>query len=88
MIKLSEKHNKKNETCAFSISLENKENLPKVSYGKEFGPKVTIDGNLGKIEKVKINDEVILQIKGSKGVINIDFPKDMLNKLCSKKEVK
>ncbi|MCK4782988.1 MAG: hypothetical protein KAV87_04500 [Desulfobacteraceae bacterium] len=74
------------EKCSFSISLNKEKNIKHMTIGNESNSKVLIEGDIGTIDKIKVVDDVLLEIKGINGVIDISLPKNILEKLKVKQE--
>ncbi|HJH26879.1 MAG TPA: hypothetical protein C5S37_08945 [Methanophagales archaeon] len=72
----------------FSISLEKEDGLKNLSIGSEFGPKVEIEGNLGKLERINFVENAILEIRGTGGILRIDFDRETFEKLSKDVEKK
>ena len=68
----------------FSVSLEKEDGLKNLRIGSEFGPKVEIEGNLGALDHINFVENVILEIKGSVGILRVDLDKKSLEKLLKK----
>ena len=65
----------------FSVSLEKEDGLKILSFGGEFGPKVEIEGNLGKLEGINFVENAILEIRGSGGILRIYLNKEAFERL-------
>lgn len=67
----------------FSVSLETEDGLKNLCIGSEFGPKVEIEGNLGKLEGIHFVENAILEIRGSGGILRIDLNKEAFENLLN-----
>ena len=72
----------------FSVSLEKEDGLKNLCIGSEFGPKVEIEGNLGKLERINCVENAILEIRGSGGILRIDLNKETFERLLKEGEDK
>ena len=72
----------------FSVSLEKEDGLKNLCIGSEFGPKVEIEGNLGKLERINFVENAILEIRGTGGILRIDFDRETFEKLSKEVEKK
>jgi hypothetical protein len=60
--------------------------LKNLCIGSEFGPKVEIEGNLGKLERINFVENAILEIRGSGGILRIDLNKETFERLLKEGE--
>jgi len=70
----------------FSVSLEKEDGLKNLCIGSEFGPKVEIEGNLGKLEEIIFVENATLEIRGSGGILRIDLNKEAFERLLKEGE--
>nr|QNO53452.1 hypothetical protein HCHKDHBN_00023 [Methanosarcinales archaeon ANME-1 ERB6] len=70
----------------FSVSLEKEDGLKNLCIGSEFGPKVEIEGELGKLERINFVENAILEIRGSGGILRIDLNKEAFEGLLKEGE--
>jgi hypothetical protein len=70
----------------FSVSLEKEDGLKNLCIGSEFGPKVEIEGNLGKLERINFVEKAILEIRGSGGILRMDLNKEAFEGLLKAEE--
>jgi len=70
----------------FSVSLEKEDGLKNLSFGGEFGPKVEIEGNLGKLEEIIFVENATLEIRGSGGILRMDLNKEAFERLLKEGE--
>lgn len=70
----------------FSVKLNSKTQLSKLSIGNEFGPKVVLEGFLGEIKRVSDFEETLVRIEFEKGEISIDMNLQEFVRLLKKEE--
>jgi hypothetical protein len=66
----------KDKNRVFSIELDSKKDLKNITLENRGNNKVTIEGTIGKLVAARFEEEVILEIVGSDGVIRIDLCND------------
>lgn len=57
----------------FSIELQSKEYLKTVKMGKGKSECVLIEGTLGKLTQTRFDDDIVLEVIGTKGILRIDI---------------
>ena len=63
---------------SFSVELKSKECVKQISLSSNGSNSVLVEGFLGKLEKISMVEELVLEIKGLKGTLRIDLKKDEL----------
>lgn len=66
----------KDKNRVFSVELDSKKDLKNITLENRRNDKVTIEGTIGKLVAARFEEEVILEIVGSDGVIRIDLCND------------
>ena len=66
----------KDKNRVFSVELDSKKDLKNITLENRGNNKVTIEGTIGKLVAARFEEEVILEIVGSDGVIRIDLCND------------
>ena len=66
----------------FSIEMKSKSDLKNVSISDKSAKPVLIQGELGILE-IRFQEEVTLEIRGSKGPLRLDISKEEFNSLLS-----
>ena len=70
---------------SFSIELNSKINLKRVTLTDHSHENVLLEGTIGELEHAGFTDGVILEIVGKKGILRVDLS---LDELDTKKELK
>jgi len=60
---------------AFSLELRRREQVRQASLSPQDSEEVLIEGSLGKLEKARFVDDILLEISGSKGKFRFDLSK-------------
>ena len=72
----------------FSVEIESKKHLTKVSISDKPRERVLIEGFLGEFSEIEMIENALIQFKGANGVLRIDLCNDELwQKLSAKKEI-
>lgn len=72
---------KKDGEHMFSIELESKKYLKRIALPNDVEDSILIEGFLGKLETVNIIEDVMLEIKGTNGILRMDLKEEALKKL-------
>lgn len=75
---------KKGGSHSFSIELRSKEFLRNVMISNRTGETVLVEGFLGELEEVSLVEGVMLELRGSNGVLRMDLKEEELEKLFDK----
>ncbi len=70
---------------AFSIEMKSKRHVKNMSLSNESHGRVLFEGFLGALEKLSIVEGVVLEIKGTNGILRIDLSEDDLRKMLGRK---
>lgn len=57
----------------FSIELQSKKHLKKMNLANEKSECVVIEGTLGKLQQIRFDEDIVLVVIGSNGVLRIDL---------------
>jgi hypothetical protein len=60
----------------FSIELESREDLKNITLADNRSERVTIEGTIGELTRARFEEDVILEVTGTKGVLRIDLGVD------------
>ena len=69
---------KKTTEHSFSVELTSKDCVKQISLSSNGCNSVLLEGFLGKLEKVSMVEDLVLEIKGVNGILRIDIKKDEL----------
>ena len=69
---------------AFSLEMKSKDHVNQILLSSKGRNPVLFEGFLGKLRKLSLVEDLMLEIKGKNGVIRIDMTKDELRQLCEK----
>lgn len=61
------------DNLAFSLELRNRNQIKHASLAPQTKEAVLIEGSLGKLEEVRSVEGVLLEIKGSQGILRLDL---------------
>lgn len=75
----------KKEKVSFSIELLTRNQIKRAILPDGSGDKLTFEGFLGELESVELIEDVLLEIKGSKGILRAGLSRDALVKGLKKK---
>ena len=66
----------KDKNRVFSVELNSRKDLKNITLENGGNDKVTIEGTIGRLVAARFEEEVILEVLGTEGVIRIDLGKD------------
>ena len=66
----------KTKERVFSIELESREDLKNITLADNRSEHVTIEGTIGELTRAHFEEDVILEVTGTKGVLRIDLGVD------------
>ena len=75
----------KKENVSFSIELLSRNQIKRVILPDGSGDKLTLEGYLGELESVELIEDVLLEIKGSTGILRVGLSREVLVKGLKKK---
>jgi len=70
---------------SFSVEMKSKEYIKQISFSANENNCVLLEGFLGKLEKVSMVEDLMVEIKGSNGILRIDLKKDEIKHLFTEK---
>ena len=70
---------------SFSIEMKSKNYVKTISMSNEAYGGVLFEGLLGKLERIDMIDDILLEIKGTNGTLRIDLSKEELEKILPEK---
>jgi hypothetical protein len=65
----------------FSVEMTSKEYVRSLIVSDESQGKVLFEGTLGKLQELRMVEEIVLQVKGTKGTLRIDLKADEFRKM-------
>lgn len=68
---------------SFSVEMNSRKYLQRMSISQNHVDHVLFEGNLGKLEKLTMVEEAVLVFKGSNGILRLDLSQDELKALVS-----
>ena len=66
----------KTKERVFSIELKSRKDLKNIALADSGSDRVTIEGTIGKLMRAHFEEQVILEITGTKGILRIDLGVD------------
>jgi len=75
---------KRTKEHAFSIELKSKEYIKQFAMPNDAKDEVLIEGFLGELEESSFDEGVMLEIRGTNGVLRMDLREEELRKLLQK----
>jgi hypothetical protein len=69
---------------SFSVEMKSKDHVKQILLSSKGRHPVLFEGFLGKLIKLSLVEDLMLEIKGKNGVIRIDITKYELRQLCEK----
>ena len=70
----------------FSVEMTSKEHVRSLIVSDESQGKVLFEGNLGELQELGMVEEIVLQVRGTKGTLRIDLEESEFVKMLEKKE--
>jgi hypothetical protein len=74
-----------NDEHSFSIELNSKEHVKRFTMLNGAGSRVLVEGFLGELEQITLVEGLMLEVKGSNGILRIDMTEDELRRALSVK---
>lgn len=65
---------------SFSIELEKRGLIKRISLPEGSGDRLMIEGFIGELVEVELIEDILLQIKATNGILRIDLTRDELKK--------
>ena len=73
------------EERGFSLELNSKEHVKRFTILNGAGSRVLVEGFLGVLQQITLVEGLMLEVKGSKGVLRMDMMEDELRRVLSVK---
>lgn len=70
----------------FSVEMASKEHVRSLIVSDESQGKVLFEGSLGELQELGMVEEIVLQVKGTKGTLRIDLKESEFVKMLEKKK--
>jgi len=70
----------------FSVEMTSKEHVRSLIVSDESQGKVLFEGSLGELQELGMVEEIVLQVRGTKGTLRIDLEESEFVKMLEKKE--
>ena len=72
------------EEHTFSIEMNSRSSLTNISLSDKSAEPVLIQGELGKLEEAYFQEDVTLEVRGTKGILRLDVGREELERLLAK----
>lgn len=72
---------------SFSIEVDSKLHIRNVTLSDDAHGKVLFEGTLGKLEGLSFVDDVVLELKGTHGVLRVDVEERAFRNVLSKRKL-
>jgi hypothetical protein len=76
---------KNSEERGFSLELNSKEHVKRFTILDGAGSRVLVEGFLGVLQQITLVEGLMLEVKGSNGVLRLDMTEDELRRVLSVK---
>jgi hypothetical protein len=73
-----------NQSISFCIELDSRDLIKRKTLPDGSGDRLTIEGFLGELTDVELVESMMLEVKGTKGVLRMDISKDELENVIRK----
>ena len=70
----------------FSVEMASKEHVRSLIVSDESQGKVLFEGSLGELQALEMVEEIVLQVKGTKGTLRIDLEESEFKNMLDKKK--
>ena len=77
-----EQRNKR--SLSFYIELNSKDHIKRISFPDGSGDQLTIEGFLGELEGIELIEDIMIEIRGTDGVLKMDLTRAELEKTLQK----
>ena len=78
-------YQKISEERGFSLELNSKEHMKRFTILEGAGSRVLVEGFLGVLQRITLVEGLMLEVKGSNGVLRMDMTEDELRRILSVK---
>ena len=72
-------------SLSFCIELISRESIKRVSLPDGSGDHLLIEGFLGELEKIELIEDLMLEVRGTSGVLRLDLTREILEKTLRKR---
>jgi len=69
----------------FSIEVKSKKDVKNLSLSNDSPDHVLFEGRLGELEEVRLIEDAVLELRGTKATIRVDLSKNEVGRLLEKK---
>ena len=69
----------------FSIEVKSKKDVKNLSLSNDSPNHVLFEGRLGELEEVRLIEDAVLELRGTKATIRVDLSKNEVGRLLEKK---
>jgi hypothetical protein len=73
-------------SLGFSIELESKEHVKKLSLSDEGRERILVEGVLGELEELDVLEGTVFQLKGANGSLTLDLTEEEISRMLTKKK--
>lgn len=73
-----------NHSISFCIELNSRDLVKRVMFPDGSGDRLTIEGYLGELTNIELVESIMLEVKGTKGVLRMDITQEELEKVIRK----
>jgi hypothetical protein len=73
-------------SLGFSIELESKEHVKKISLSDEGRERILVEGVLGELEELDVLEGTVFQLKGANGSLTLDLTEEEISRMLTKKK--
>jgi len=70
----------------FSVEVKSKKDVKNLSLSNDSPDHVLFDGRLGELEEVRLVEDAVLELRGTKATIRVDLSRDEVGGLLGKKD--
>ncbi len=70
----------------FSVEMASKEHVRSLIVSDESQGKVLFEGSLGELQALEMVEEIVLQVRGTKGTLRIDLEESEFKNMLDKKK--
>ena len=70
----------------FSVEVKSKKDVKNLSLSNDSPDHVLFEGRLGELEEVRLVEDAVLELRGTKATIRVDLSRDEVGRLIEKKD--
>ena len=67
-------------SLSFCIELNSRDHIKRVSLPDGSGDRLMIEGFLGELDEIELNEDIMLEVRGTFGVLRMDLTREELEK--------